>query len=150
MVIIFTSITFGMYINMTPEIVLPNLGVDEKVSFGTNIGGNIPFANYGIFDGIWNVDGRILDNMFESFNYSLGVKISLPVETTLDQISQNIVMGQEFNLEETQFFMKPYIQFTKVIDQSWQVNFILQYKYVWFNEPKSYLIYGLGVEQKLF
>jgi hypothetical protein len=72
---------------MTPEIVLPNLGVDEKVSFGTNIGGNIPFANYGIFDGIWNVDGRILDNMFESFNYSLGVKISLPVETTLDQIS---------------------------------------------------------------
>jgi len=76
-----------MYVNITPEIVLPNLGVDEKVSFGTNLGGNIPFTNFGLFEAIWNIDGRILENRFESFSYSGGVKIILPVETTLDQVS---------------------------------------------------------------
>ena len=150
MVVLFTSITFGMYVNITPEIVLPNLGVDEKVSFGTNLGGNVPFTNFGLFEGIWNIDGRILENRFESFSYSGGVKIVLPFDSTLDQVSQNFVVGQEFNQEAKQFFVKPYVQFTKVMSQSWQVNFIFQYKYIWFNEPKSYLIYGLGVEQKLF
>lgn len=149
-IILFTSLLFSFYVNVTPEVVLPNFGVDEKVSFGTTIGGNIPFSDFGLFTGIWNIDGRILEGRFTSFSYQGGLKIPLPFQSTLDQISQNIVAGQEYEQEQKGFFIKPYLQMTKVMNQSWQVNFVFQYKYIWFDQPKSYLIYGIGVEQKLF